>query len=570
MKFVPAFKQVTGLREGYEFKDVLDIMTGTLDSGILVANGLEDDGWQMMSELRARLATDMKNKNVFQLKFVVVKNMCRDFVYMGVDKMMSFDLVQRRKDKYYFWWELPGLKTTEFASARRSANGFMMKCYDTERECIINVMIICKPDEYKGLVEEFQRAGKIRCSGMNIDVQVKTMGHESYVIATEIETMDEDYSVANCVLSKLKDWRQIAPGYHFDSQQFLFGEVATLSILMTVMYYREGSSAFNTVYFGPPSSGKTTTIKILVDTVGGSFEAATAASGKGWLVTHASGVPSKVFTERKIMLVDEFFKAAGTVGAKANYHSYALELNQFLQKHMQLFERRFVDISSGMGTIKGIMKCSFIGTENNDENLQRALMKAEIMSGGPMRRFQFGYIDKMFNEDDEFIVQKDVIQVEREMTREWYRRFGKNVKQGISALFMYSRKFSNDPNLSAPTMWVQEYSKKLFEMVKVSDVRVPAKWRSSSPDAEFDRKILEKVRELIKYQQGCLSACWISAAIIRGWEVHDSLEVLEPVFDDKQKQMAEDVALYLFISRLRVFEPGVQDIVGSMSNVGRG
>jgi hypothetical protein len=134
---------------------------------------------------------------------------------------------------------------------------------------------------------------------------------------------------------------------------------------------------------------------------------------------------------------------------------------------------------------------------------------------------------------------------------------------------MYSRKFSNDSANDAPSAWIMELSKKMYEMVKNGDPKIPSEFGSSRMDKDFQKKIHDKCKDLIKFQSACMRACWVSAAIIRGWEVYDSLAELQPVYDDKQKQMAEEVAMYFFISRLKVFEPGVKDMLTTPTNINR-
>lgn len=267
-----------------------------------------------------------------------------------------------------------------------------------------------------------------------------------------------------------------------------------------------------------------------------------SATEKG-LISHKEGAPpSKLFTEKRAMLVDEMLKSVST-GMGGNWHTFAMSIKSLMQKHMQILDKEKVDASSGVGPVKGVMRCSFVGTENDDDVLQEALGRAEFMSPAAFKRIQIGYAERSSDIFDEVSVNAKLA---KDKQKEYfYKRFGKNALKDICSLYMYSRKFTENPKNVAPRWWIISMR---WWLLHVANDFINEQY----PDVQ------KKLADIVRLQHDCVEACWISAAVIRGWEVHDSLDKLDLVFDFKQQKMAEDLASYFLISRLKVLWKGIE------------
>jgi chromosome condensin MukBEF complex kleisin-like MukF subunit len=82
---------------------------------------------------------------------------------------------------------------------------------------------------------------------------------------------------------------------------------------------------------------------------------------------------------------------------------------------------------------------------------------------------------------------------------------------------------------------------------------------------EFDRYL----GDFIRFQKNTFTPCYISAAIIRGWEVYDSIDTLQPVFDERQEKMAEELVKLFAKCKLRIFAKGIEEHVLSGSGISR-
>jgi hypothetical protein len=393
----------------------------------------------------------------------------------------------------------------------------------------------------------------------------------NYFIVQEYKIIERDFSGVDNILGNMQDWRDLAMR-HYESGNLLFPETTSLAMLVSMMFTRQGVPAFNTVFFGKSASAKTATLRFYVEDVfGGSIESATASSGKGWLVSHKEGAPpSKMFTEKRVLLVDEMLKAVST-NQRTNPHGYAVELKDFMQKHLQILDREEVDASSGVGNVTGMMICSFVATENDDETLMRALGRAEVMSPAPFRRIQIGYVERK-EKVDSFSDVNPLMARKKQMSL-FYKQFGANAKRDLTSLLLWSRRYTGDTSIEAPKEWKKDLMERIISEAEMG-VQGYGNWMRIVPGEieelpDVRKALKEKFVELLENQKGILTPCYVSAAIIRGWEMSKDRDSFRLVYDDAQKKMAEELFKYFFQSKLRILKTGAEEMLTGSGGVSR-
>ncbi len=551
-----------GMGENYALEDVFKKMksceSSLRDSGVVVSvNGLESvSGWDILNSLRQWLESDNDSSSLRELSPQMLVVHTDDIVvrYGGVVNTGHgvFDLVQRRGDSIYYWYEI-SRSLRGVVRGRKSLEGFEMVVYPTTMSGELRVFVPCKKEDFDDLVRKFENSDFLNLKGMLIDASGDFRKQVNYFIIQDFEVINESYDLAEDVLSKLVSWKELIPMRHADTDESLFSEITMLSMMASAMAHRENWAVFNTIYFGPSQAGKTSVLKFLVcDLIGGSFESATASAGKGWLVSHKEGVESKMFSEKRAVLVDEMMKSVST-NAGNNHQSYTVAIKNLMQKHLQILDKTKVDASSGNGPVKGKMVCSFIGAENDDSILQKCMARAERSSPAAFARVQMGYVSRDINPLDDADV--DPTYAVNKMKALFISRYGKNALKAIGALYMFSRKFTGSHKYDPPSWWTHQVRWDLYNRAKAgefSKVFVPEMGVSyTSRDS--------MLKDLVKLQNKCYSMCWNVSQVFRGWEVHSTLESFEPVQDLKQQKMAQQLVDYFFSSKIRILEPGIEE-----------
>ena len=131
---------------------------------------------------------------------------------------------------------------------------------------------------------------------------------------------------------------------------------------------------------------------------------------------------------------------------------------------------------------------------------------------------------------------------------------------------MYSRKFTEDSSLEAPKEWKKKMKELIISEAKLGVEGYP-RWLLpgfAGNDNLFQEKIEKKFYSFINlHLKGLLTPCYVSAAIVRGWEVHDSLETFVPVYDGKQDEMARELVLFFIKSKFKILAPGIEQSFSS-------
>jgi len=560
------------LPETYTVDDLInklkmDAQAGLLKSygDVISVNGLDgESGFRVLVELRKAV-----EQHALSAQMLIVKTHSLVVRFGGVGKLRNIDLAQYRKGRggpecFEYWFEFGMSRSTSPIVDRKTISGFEASAYVIGSEDFfgeVKLIIPCSTkEEYDETLDKLNDAEAVRIEGMLIDASNQRKAEQTnYFIVQNMTIIEQDYSGASNVLAKLRDWRELIPMRHFETEDPLFPDVTSLSMMASVLFTRRGVSAFNTIYFGPSSAGKTSVLRFFIeDLLGGSVESATASSGKRWLISHKEGAPpSKLFTEKRSILVDEMLKSVST-NQRMNSHSYAVELKDFLQNHMQILDKDEVSASSGVGVVSGRMVCSFVGTENDDEQLIRALGRAELLSPAAMRRIQIGYADRKINPSEDV---NPVLAKKKQMAY-FYGLFGATARKDIASLYMFSRRYTEDTRYEAPKEWKVKVNA-LMEGEARMDVNGAAGYpRWFVPgliDNEVSLKLREKFMQILTLQKSILTPCYLSAAIFRGWEACNSIETFKPVFDEQQEKMATDLFRFFLQSKLRILSAGIEE-----------
>jgi hypothetical protein len=174
-------------------------------------------------------------------------------------------------------------------------------------------------------------------------------------------------------------------------------------------------------------------------------------------------------------------------------------------------------------------------------------------------------------------VNKGIEGVHEWMIAYFIDEFGKDAIRGIEMLYVFSRRLCEQQMMDVPDEWISEMMNKLYgevvggvhpELNAYAPGIVGGETNIDGLGHVRDTVKCHKVREFLSHHQIPMRACWIAAAIIRGWEIYDTIDDLQSVFDDRQRQMAEDVVRYLFVSKLRVLSPGMSDVFDSVNKGG--
>ena len=564
MSFIAPFKKVDGLKENYDVKDVLEKLRDekTLDD-VWSVNGIENmSGWRIMREVSEYYEAN----EGFEPQCLVVKTDDVRVKFIGATKFQSMDLMQMRgegkKRKVLWWYEFD--KSTTRVKDRRSVKGFEFTCMPHGGKEELLAIVVCSEQEYDGLVEGLREAESLILKGMWIDASTQGMKQRQYFLVQELELTEEDINGVETLLPQISSWQELIPMRHVYTHKPLFDEVTSLAMMVSVFYTKRDSPVFNTVFFGPSMMGKTSVLKYLVERIyGGKIETATTSSGKAWLVSHKEGAPpSKFFTEKRCLLIDEMLKAV-TTSSSSSHKSYAVDLKSFLQKHMQILDKSVTDGSSGVGNVQGRMRCSFVGTENDDDTLQRALARAEHMSPAAFRRIQIGYATRDASEIEE---DADMFDANKDMDVYFYKKFGKTVFKDYRALLTMSRRFSETWSPKAKYYRIfQTQMRKWLAHVAIKGwlgfpFLVENKDGAIVSFQEQSNNLKVKLEDMSRMQAACNRACYIAAAIVRGWEVYEKKELFQPVEDREQVKLAKALALYFFKSKLTVLEKGMKEL----------
>ena len=182
-----------------------------------------------------------------------------------------------------------------------------------------------------------------------------------------------------------------------------------------------------------------------------------------------------------------------------------------------------------------------------------------------MRRLQFAYVDEV-RVEDVFEVKQSSAVVVAYMKSYFYKMFGGTALKDISSLFMHSRSMTTDYTINAPDWWKRSMMMSLYKQVECGAECVPREFVQGVGD---DAGKMSRVKGYVLQHQEAMNACWVCAGIMRGWEVYNTLDELKPVFDIEAQKMAEMVVEFLFISKLRVLAPGMNESSSTPSYIAR-
>jgi hypothetical protein len=552
------FELVKLTKEEYDLKDILSFLATPLKiKPIYYFNGMKNaDGWEILQEVRT-----YSEANELGLNMVVVKTHKIDVKVFAKSEFSKIDLMRSSGNKYAYWFEY-GWKNVDRWVARKSITGFVASATmigDNDVVSVIKLIICCSEGEYEDVVKGIDSADFMTVEGMMVNTSsLRRQEQDSWFIVNNFEVQKLDYSGANNILEKLNDWRDIAPMRHAITKELLFPDDVMLSIMVSVLFVRDNMAQFNTVLFGKTGHAKSAVLEYFTKKImGGSIESATLSSGKGMGVSHAKDAPPSILlSEPNVVYVNEMFKSAGKNNS-SNVHSYSITLKQHLESLMELLERKEVKGSSGLGRVGGILKASFIASENDDENLKRALGRAFMIANATFRRIQFGIVWRNIDENTEVGVGR----ADLRMTEYLKHKFGKHALRDIRSLYLYSRKFTRDHEFEAPIEWRKKVRQNVLLIVRAGKLIDPdlPDWFDAAKDRQTIDQFGKVIDDIFNVQKDVYTSCYVSAAVMRGWEVYNSVVDLKPVEDVRQQEMAEQLFTYFFICKLKILRAGIED-----------
>lgn len=518
--------------------------------------GMKIDAWDALMEVR-----DHCIRNKLELRMPIMANAIQSVSVVDFGEHQEIDLLKRTNgaspDRFYWFEELPKGKTP---NKRVFVNGFLMRCSFINQKGQSDVMraiVICTAQEYELLKDNMKE--EVTLEGMYLESSRNSMDRDKWFLANAISVQPVDYAGANNVLSKLQAWPELAPMRNAgDLDELFFDSDTTLCIMASAIFVRDGTAQFNSIIFGVTGCGKSSFLEYFcLNILGGTKESGTLASGKGWGVSHAKDArPSTLLVEKNMIYVNEFFKAVDN-----NEHTYALNLIKFLEKHMEIFERNEIRGSSGLGSVTGKMKAPFLSSENSDLNLKTALGRGFMMAAATFRRVQFLIVDRKIDLSKEVNsnLSKEI------MTNLFKSKFGASALKDIRALYLYSRRFSENIHFEAPPQWRVQVRANIVSMLsnnlKLVYPDAPDWFSNSSYDQITRDKFAAVIDDMLNAQKDNYTACYVSAAIIRGWEVYDNIDDLKPHVDERQEEMAERMFKKFFFCKLFILAGGIQEYV---------
>jgi len=402
----------------------------------------------------------------------------------------------------------------------------------------------------------------IQVSGMEINVSMAgSCSKEKYIIAGNYKIKSTDLTQANLALMKIKDWRELVPSINKDGRS-LFSEGIDATILANALFSKDGVPAFNLLVVGPKRNQKTAALSFLVkDMMGGSIVSGSSSTGRGWLVSHKEGVaPSKMFSEKHCLMIDEAlkFKSGEDQGV-------VIRVKNHFVAHMEIIERKGMEIASGNGVISGKMACSLFCVDNPDFYVLNALGKAYKLQDASFRRWSFLWMDRDPNVEITYLTTEQ----SHRMMRKKFTEYGGI--ESVKALMLLSRRICQRENKNADEKWVESMRNKLKAEVDTYKLfpEINVLFDLTRDD---NHKLLlsEEMKEHIDIDMvDAMQAAWLSAAAMRGWEVYNSYEDYKMVYDDRQKLIAELVIREIFKGRLKLLFPGIVEWIGDNMGVKR-
>ena len=575
--------------EKYVVKDVLDAIhnlhrtASIAENDVFSFNGLEGvSGWNVLNDLRKKCQNDDLG-----CQFVIVRTHRLLLRFGEIGEYKDIDLVRERSRSMFYWFEFADMKSSQSPwIGRRFIQGFQATAISINETTSkkYTVIIPCAEEEYSDMRDTLERAESVFVEGMVVDVSLASKKeHDFWLITQIVEPVPMDYQRANNILSVMSSWKEIAPMRKFSIGKkyvgdtifdfidgrvqeplLFFPEIVSLAIMVSVLFTREGVPVFNTFFFGGSNIGKTSALRyIVVKMLHGEIESGSSSAGKGWLITHARDAPvPKIFSQKNALLVNEAFKSVSH--SQSNHHSYTIQLKMLLEKHMEVLERTPVSSSSGLGTVRGKLVCSFVATENDDDSLIKALGRVFCMASANTRRIQIGYI---YREDETDVDSEVNTELAHKMMTAWLnRKFGHEALRSIKELYLYSRKFTENLDLEAPNEWKKEMRERMKVEVEhgwITDPDMPKWFSVGAYDAATHKEFSVYVDQFLYNQRNILTPCYISAAIFRGWEVYSNILELKPVYDERQRKMAEDLVMYFTKCKFKLFSGGIEETVMS-------
>jgi hypothetical protein len=570
MLYSSPFKKVDMGKEVYNVDDIMQFYKSAIIGGneIFSFNGLDKHiSWNILNKMR-KFCED----NELGPHFPVVKTDVVTVRFSQFSKFDRMDLVRGKERKIFYWFEFKDVSKGSPWISRRYVEGFEALAYTIGEDIIqeLKVIIPCGIDEYDSLRAALENADSVKLSGMLIDCSSSMKKEQDrWFVPHSIDIVDQDFSGANNILSKMKEWQELIPMRHFSTSKPLFSESIMLSMMVSVLFTRKSAPVFDTVFFGPSDHGKSSVLSYLVkDIMQGKIIGGSTSSGKGWLVSHAKDSPQSVmFSEKNVLMVNEMFKFVSQ--AQGNAHSYVVQLKLLMEHHMEILERNSVEGRSGLGQVSGRMVCSFLGIENDDDHLIRGLGRVFCLAPANTRRFQIIYAARD-NVDEDDDVNSELAR--RNMNSKFCTKFGRTALRDMKSLYLYSRRFTEDVSLEAPVEWKKKMRELLQNVLPtewMADSFMP-NWFGAGKYDETTRKEFDRyLGDFIRFQKNTFTPCYISAAIIRGWEVYDSIDTLQPVFDERQEKMAEKLVKLFAKCKLRIFAKGIEEHVLSGSGISR-
>lgn len=519
------------------------------------------DGWELFYRVREMCE---KEKKVY---LILAQNSKLQVRYVGEQAHEVIDLARMlRGAKMQYWFEIDKKGSGPIIWSLGS-EFLLVKMVDMDSKRAVDVFLECKKEGHDELIKRLREADYIEIEGMLIDASRATKSaRDVQFVATKPPVCKfETFEGADCVLRNLKKWDEIYPMRHVETGLPLFSLMTGLSMYHAAVWTVPDDPSANNIYMGKSGDGKSVMAVYFTENImKGMKESASGSAGKGWNPSHKEGAEeSKFFKEQNMFLVNEMSKYVSV--AMVHDTSLATAFKILYQRQMEILERTEFNASSGNGTVRGVMKCGFIATDNPDENVIRATGRAYMMAEAWKRRVNFCVAERegVQDVDSDASTSASIYKYMGAL----FSRFageGRSGEDNIRSLVLFSRRMalaSGKAGVGASKEWRKKVRQMLVDEAKMGVPGYPD-WLTN-PQYEQDRPRLAGVIEnLSVLMRKRINACYVFAAIVRGWEVYDSIRELQPVIDERQEQMAIELARYYMVCDLKYLRSGIEQSGG--------
>lgn len=519
---------------------------GLFIKGVPYINGVQLDGAVFLNKMRKESEKGMR--------FAVVKNVECTLIPTKVSTPDDFDFVRKYGGGHIRYWYEHFLEN-DFVEDRISMKIFKVDALQMDEESGTAervVLLVPAGCDYNERRNEILDAEKMWVEGMAISTSVgKKSAQERYVIVHAWKCVKDDLSVAGKALAQVKKWSELSPMVASNGAN-LFSNAVNACLLANAFYSKETVPAFNLLIIGPKRNQKSAAIKFLVSEVmKGSVTSGSSSTGKGWLISHKeNAAPSEFFSEKKCLMVDEVLKSFSSGGL--DHRGLLLRIKDFFVLHMEILQREKMRSTSGNGKIDGKMICSLFAVDNPDEYVLQAMGKGYKVADAAFRRWNFLYMNNVAGKVPYLSTEQAF-----NMMRKRLVLYGG--VDAVHALMMLSRKKCRDYDGNADEAWIAEVRTRLKSELDVCQL-VPESYDviCAIKDEDLKALVLEEAKSQLDYDmEDTFQAAWVSAAAMRGWEVHDLYEKYDLVFDEQQRALAEMIVRELFVGRIKLLFPGI-------------